>query len=375
MAQKNILIADDEAQTCFCISVALKMKGYTTVIAGNGETALQIIQESAKSSTPIDLLVCDIDMPKISGEDLIDRLNELKIKIPTLVITGYGEKELVVRLMRKECRDFIDKPFEPVEIEKRISLILAQEESALLEKKRLESLAKAGLRTRQMAHDINNVLTGALGYTDLALNSVEDTRATQTYLAKIMNSASRAAEICQDLLAASRCKEPPAFVPTEMNSLTQRAAAILKDVVSQDISLEVETASTPVWCNANAERVQQALLNLGINAGQAMNGGGILFLQCKGTTSESGKVVRLTVKDTGVGIPEKNKKKIFENGFSTRKDGNGIGLHTVKEIVDEHGATIAVSSELKHGTTFTIDFPDLESTETSIERTFDREHS
>jgi signal transduction histidine kinase len=375
MTNKKILIADDENQTCFCISVALKMKGYSTVIADNGEKALQIIEESTQSSEPIDLLVCDIQMPKISGEDLIDRLNELKIKIPTLVITGYGEKDLVVRLMRKGCRDFIDKPFEPVEIEKRISMILAEEESVLLEKKRMESLANVGLKTRQFAHDINNVLAGAQGYADLALDAIDHEDPSFEYLTKILKTTSRAAEICRTLLASSRCKNPPAFVPTEMNSLAQRAAAILRDVVPANISIDVKTDSSPLWCRVNAERVQQALLNLGINAGQAMTNGGHLSLHCVRTTTGNGQVVRLTVADTGCGISNDNLKKIFENGYSTKKDGNGIGLHTVKEIAEEHSGTINVASELGKGTTFTIDFPCKESSPASSERTISHDHA
>jgi signal transduction histidine kinase len=375
MVSKKILIADDEAQTCFCISVALKMKGYTTVIADNGEKALQIIEESTKSSEPIDLLVCDIQMPKISGEDLIDRLNELKIKIPTLVITGYGEKELVVRLLRKGCRDFIDKPFESSEIEERVDMIFAEDSRNALENKRLETLARVGLRTRQLVHDMNNVLAGTLGYTDMALSSVEDTQTTQTYLTKIMKTTSRAAEICQTLLSNSRCPEPPPFVPTEINCLTKLAAAMLKDVVPTNISIETKTEKFPLWCAVNAERVQQALFNLGINAGQAMKDGGHLSLRCESAESKNTQVVRLTVTDTGPGISKENMIKIFENGFSTRKDGNGIGLHTVKEIVEEHGGTIKVDSVLGKGTTFTIDFPVKETIPASSERTIGHEHA
>jgi signal transduction histidine kinase len=375
MANKKILIADDEDQTCFCISVALKMKGYSTVIAHNGQKALQIIEESSISPEPIDLLVCDIQMPEINGEDLIDRLNELKIKIPTLVITGYGEKDLVVRLMRKGCRDFIDKPFEPVEIEKRISLILAEEESVLLEKKRMESLANAGLKTRQFVHDINNVLAGAQGYADMALDAIDNGNPSFEYLTKIVKTTSRAAEICKTLLATSKSKDPPAFVPTEMNSLAQRAAAILKDVVPKNISIEIKTDSTPLWCSVNAERVQQALLNLGINAGQAMKDGGNLALSCKSMEKNGSNIVRITVSDSGCGIPKENLKNIFKDGFSTKKDGNGIGLHTVKEIVEEHGGSIMVASELNKGTTFTIDFLAQEKTESQPnERTFAHEN-
>jgi signal transduction histidine kinase len=368
MPNKKILIADDERQTTFCISLALRMRGYDTVVAEDGEKALQIIRDSQGTSGPIDCLVCDIQMPKVNGEELIDNLNALNIKIPTLVVTGFGEKELVVRLMRKGCRDFIDKPFEPAEIEERVGMIFAEERKNALEKKRIETMAKVGLHARQLVHDMNNVLGGTIGYADMALDLMEKDHPTYSYLTKIFKTASRAAEICKTLLAATRCTETPVRVPTEMNSLTQRVAEIIKDIVPENITIETKTDTTPLWCTVNAERVQQALLNLGINGAQAMPEGGVLAIQCVGGVEKDSHIVTITVSDTGQGIPRNLIDKIFEPGFTTKKGGNGIGLPTVKEIVEEHKGTLRVDSTAGKGTTFTIDLPEREATSASNKR-------
>jgi len=368
MRTKKILIVDDEEPIRHGIALALGMNGYVTVDVDNAEDAVREIEDAKRKGLPFNLMICDIQMPGMTGEELIDRLRSKAIELPFLVITGYGEKALVVRLMRKGCRDFIDKPFEPSEIEKRVDMIFAQDDTRDLERKRTESLAKLGLRTRQLAHDMNNVLAGTLGYADLAQGALEDAQATQTYLTKIVKTTSRAAEICQTLLSASQCKETPAFVPTEMNSLTQRAGVILRDVVAQNIVVETKTDASPLWCSVNAERVQQAILNLGINAAQAMKDGGSLELRCSGTNESGRQIVRLTLSDTGCGIPKEIMNRLFENGFTTRKNGNGIGLHTVKEIVEEHGAEIRVTSEANRGTTFSIDFLQNEAAPISNER-------
>ena len=197
MFPKTILIVDDEAQICFCVSLALKMKGYKTIVATDGESALKIIQEQHESAEPISLMICDIQMPKMTGEELLNKLNELKIKIPTLVITGVGEKEMVVRLMRKGCRDFVDKPFDPAEVESRVALILAEDNQSAIQQRRMETMARLGMRTGQIAHDINNILGGAIGFTELAMDDVGKESQTATYLTKAAKAATRAADLCK----------------------------------------------------------------------------------------------------------------------------------------------------------------------------------
>jgi signal transduction histidine kinase len=375
MNTKKILIADDEKQTSFCISLALRMKGYETVVAENGEKALQIIKENKDTSAPIDLLVCDIQMPKLNGEELIDKLNELNIKVPTLVVTGFGEKELVVRLMRKGCRDFVDKPFEPAEIEERIGLIFAEENKTVLEKKRLETMSRIGVRTRQIIHDMNNVLGGVVGYTEMALEQLDQDDPKRNYIAKISKITSRATEMCKTILSTTSCDDPSSFVSTEINYLTELTAAILKDVIAENVTLETKTDGAPLWCIVNLQRIQQALLNMGINAAQAMPNGGRLTLACSREEENGTQCLRLSVSDTGTGIKREVIDRIFESGYTTKKEGGGIGLTTVKEIVDEHGGTIKVDSVLGKGTTFIIDIPEKQPETSNEKKELRHEHA
>ena len=352
MKKKRILIVDDEAETRKTLMLIMQWHGYEAIAVENGKEALARIT-SSEENPPFDLLICDIQMPGMTGEELVDHLYTNSIEIPFLIITGYGEKDLVVRMMRKGCRDFIDKPFEPAQIEERVEMMFERDKKDALERERLETMAKVGLRTKQVVHDIRNMLGGAMGFTDLALEIVPKDERIHGYLTHIMNATTQAEVICQSLLNATKCSSQE-LVSTEMNTLVQRAGELIKNIIDQKVKIVVKTDNSPKWCKVNAERLQQALLNLAINAVQAMPDGGILSIVC--TTFDDSNI-SIVISDTGMGMTEDMLEKIFEDGFTTKQDGNGIGLVTVKEIVNEHKGTIDVNSELGKGTEFVLKFP------------------
>ncbi len=128
MAPKHILLAEDEQYVRVSLSAILKKSGYEVTTVEDGREALEKIMAARHSSRPVDLLLTDIRMPGISGVELIDELERLNIMIPILVITGYGDKELIINLMRKGCADYIDKPFEPSELLERLPPIFEKTE-------------------------------------------------------------------------------------------------------------------------------------------------------------------------------------------------------------------------------------------------------
>ena len=357
MEKKRILIADDEEQMRFSLSLILSRKGYEVTSVVNGLEALAAITTMRKDGNPFDLLICDIRMPNLDGEGLIQKLRLANILIPTLVITGYGEKDLVVRLMRLGCRDFIDKPFEAQELEKRVDLILMQDANDSIEKKKTESLAKVGDRARQIVHDLNNVLSGTMGYADLAIDRLDPNHPSHTYVSKIMKSTSRASDICQGIISATTSTFAPTLNVAEMNNLVMLVGEVLRDTTSSNITIEIKVPSTPFWCSVDAKRIQQALLNLGMNAADAMDGAGHLVIENDLVEYQGKQALRMTVSDNGCGIREELKQKIFEKGFSTKVKGSGMGLLIVKEIVLEHNGEITVESKEGYGTTFTILIP------------------
>jgi|Deesub1362A_J573_1020465.scaffolds.fasta_scaffold00073_24 DNA-binding NtrC family response regulator len=125
---KHILVIDDEPHFRFAASVALRRAGYRTSEAEDGREALQRILEAQRKGEVFDLLVVDVQMPVMSGIELLDELNRNGISIPVFAVSGYGDKAMVVELMRRGCSEFLDKPFEPEEMVKRVDTILQKME-------------------------------------------------------------------------------------------------------------------------------------------------------------------------------------------------------------------------------------------------------
>lgn len=110
-SKSHILIAEDEEQLLSSMEIALRRTGFTVSKAKNGSEALSIIKKCYANDIPIDLLVTDIQMPEMNGEELVNTIRCLDTSLPILVITGFGDKDLVVRLLRTGCTDYLDKPF------------------------------------------------------------------------------------------------------------------------------------------------------------------------------------------------------------------------------------------------------------------------
>ena len=124
MDKKHILVADDEQNTLLTMQFILEVADYRVTTAENGQEALDRILEAKSSINPIDLLITDIQMPGLTGLELIDVLKRQEMDIPVLVITGHGNRELVMELTRKGCNECLDKPIDDEELVERVAIIL-----------------------------------------------------------------------------------------------------------------------------------------------------------------------------------------------------------------------------------------------------------
>mgnify|MGYP001396240688 CR=1 FL=1 len=128
MTSPQILIAEDEKHTRLALHLVLRQAGFSVILAANGRDAYEKIRQQ-QGSHPIRLLITDFKMPELDGLSLIDKLQDAGISIPIMVITGYGNKELLRQLHKRGCASYIDKPFDPTEVLNRIACTLSQAEA------------------------------------------------------------------------------------------------------------------------------------------------------------------------------------------------------------------------------------------------------
>jgi len=124
MAKEHILVVDDEQNMRNTLAFILETANYHVTTAAEGRSALEEILAAREGDHPVDLLITDMRLPGLTGLQLIDELNYLKIKIPVLVITAYGDRSLLLELERTGCADYLDKPFDYKELVRRVDLLM-----------------------------------------------------------------------------------------------------------------------------------------------------------------------------------------------------------------------------------------------------------
>jgi two-component system cell cycle sensor histidine kinase/response regulator CckA len=219
-----------------------------------------------------------------------------------------------------------------------------------------------------LAHDFNNLLGVILGYCEILEEQPDLPGPTRTMIVEIHNAGASAKNLTQRLLAFSRRQvlEPVAL---DLNETVRRMQIMLNRLIGDDVALTSTLCPDLGTINADPSQVEQVLMNLVINARDAMPRGGRISVVTANVEideaharqppfSGPGQYVRLTVSDTGTGMDAETQSHIFEPFFSTKAPGRGtgLGLSTVFGIVNQSGGAIAVYSELNHGTTFKIYF-------------------
>jgi signal transduction histidine kinase len=245
-----------------------------------------------------------------------------------------------------------------------ISAMQAQLDAVKAQLTETQRLATIGTIAAVIAHEFNNLLTPVVSYSQFALQSAEgekpDMDLVRKALSKTFQASTKAGKICTSMLALARGHS--IFGEVVVQQLVDEVLLVLaRDPQKDGIALRVQI-QPDLRVQGDPVQLEQVLLNLLINARQAMLGkGGSLTV--KASRSDDGEV-RIQVIDTGAGIPEKLLPKIFQPFFTTKgtarpgeSKGTGLGLAICKEIVEHHKGHIEVQSELGKGTTFTIILP------------------
>ena len=252
--------------------------------------------------------------------------------------------------------------------QKRTEQERAQLEHQLQHSQRMDSI---GRLAGAVAHDFNNLLTVINGYSEVALSDTQGNDPVRRSLVQIQKAGRRAAELTQQLLTFSK-KQITQPVPLNLNTVLGESETMFRRLLGEDIHLVAAPSPTIGLTLADPGQMHQVLMNLVVNARDAMPHGGTLTIATRDAAIEGeppglvgeiqpGSYVVLSVSDTGVGMSPETRQHIFEPFFSTKgRAGTGLGLATVYGIVRQNQGGISVASVPAEGTTFTIYLPHTE---------------
>ena len=234
-----------------------------------------------------------------------------------------------------------------------------------------QKMEAIGMLAGGVAHDFNNILTAIVGNANLLQLNLAKNDPGQEHVDQILASAERAENLIQSLLALGK-KQMFSLKPTNPNELVGRMEKLLKALVNDTVELRIRTNSTSPSVMADSGQIERVIINLVVNARDAMPRGGVVTVhagvadvdaefQSTHGFGEAGKYAVITVEDTGIGIDDETRSKIFEPFFTTKSPdkGTGFGLSIAYEIVKQHNGYIIASSTPGKGTTFMIYLPAL----------------
>jgi PAS domain S-box-containing protein len=252
-----------------------------------------------------------------------------------------------------------------------IQSIERAEENAQLQKQFLhaQKMEVVGRLAGGIAHDFNNLLTIIIGCCNFILSDLEPNHPACRDAEQILQAGRRAADLVGNLLAFSRKQflQPKVL---DLNLLIQDASKLLRRLLGEDIKLIIQLGDKPAYIKADVTQIEQIILNLAVNARDAMPRGGILTIAAENVDldqdfvkshpgSRMGSCIRLSVRDTGIGMHDDVKANIFEPFFTTKEEGKGtgLGLSTVEGIVKQNEGYIGVESAPGCGSVFRIYLP------------------
>jgi len=353
----GLAVVDAETmKIVLCNEHAAQTYGFDSVEAAIGVNPLDYIHPDDKERV-LRIIVQDM------FEKDLRQINEFRM------ITNDGEERWIsavgtrIKYQGKlaglaSFRDITDRKRAEEETEK----IAAQ----LLQAQKMEAI---GSLAGGIAHDFNNLITTIQGYAHMAMMEIEEADALYLYLKRIDAASSRAAKLTRQLLLFSR-KNPMEVTSLNINETVEDLLNMLKRLIGEDIAINTYLEPDIFTVRADAGNIEQVIMNLAVNARDAMPEGGKLTITTENVTlseeqcttipeAQPGKYACLSVADTGVGIEKEIIEYIFEPFFSTKEpgEGTGLGLSVVYGIAKQHGGWINVYSEPGQGSTFKLYLP------------------
>lgn len=331
-----------------------------------------------------DIILSDYSMPQFSGIRAMELLGKSGLPIPFILISGTVGEHVAVEAMKKGVTDYLLKDRIArlgAAVRRAMQEIKERDERWRLEAKFIEAqkMEVLGQLASGVAHDFNNILAIIMGYSDLIISKLDRENPLQKYLGEIRHASERAVGLTRQLLVFSR-KEVVNSVVLDLNEVVESLDKMLRRLIDENIEMRIVYEKHLGRIKADSGYIGQVLMNLVVNARDAMPNGGNLTISTwnvafpeviagSGPTglpakalAKEGDFVVLSVKDTGTGMTAEVKEHLFEAFYTTKLQGKGtgLGLATCQTIMQLSGGYIDVLSQEGKGTTFNMYFPQVD---------------
>jgi signal transduction histidine kinase len=374
----RILIVDDLQVNITLLERTLRGAGYESI--SSTRDPHQVCELHRKNRYALILL--DLEMPGMDGFQVMEAMKALESGsyLPVLVITAQPQHKL--RALKSGARDFVSKPVDLTEVLMRVHNLVEvhllnlaaearteQAEGRFIEAQKMDAL---GQLATGVAHDFNNIIAIVMGYSEMAMEKLGPGNDLIGDLETIRAACERAAGLTRQLLIFSR-KQEVRLVILDLNDVLKDMRNMLPRLVDENIEMTMLPGNLSGRIKADTGYVGQVLMNLVVNARDAMPNGGRLAIATGNATldenwagahpgAKSGQYIFLSVSDTGTGMTDEVKARMFEPLFTTKPkgQGTGLGLATCQTIVQQAGGYIEVQSEIGKGSTFKAYFPRVE---------------
>ena len=322
----------------------------------------------------INIIFSDFTLPQFSTMRALELLQESKLDVPFVIVSGTIGEERAVESLKAGATDYVLKNnlsrLVPV-VKRALREIQERAERRRVEAQFIESqkMEVIGQLASGVAHDFNNILGVIIGYSELAVQELDPEVTAKKYVEEIRHAADRAVALTRQLLVFSR-KQTVQMTVLDLDEVVNDLDKMLRRLIDENIQLTIVPEKKTGRIKADSGQVGQVLMNLVVNARDAMPLGGKLTIETGNVTLDdnfawmhagvtAGNYVVLAVTDTGSGMSNEVKARLFEAFFTTKPKGKGtgLGLATCMTIVKQCGGCIEVQSELGKGTTFKIYFP------------------
>ncbi len=376
--KKRILLVDDESFTLHTLRRMLMEFRHEWDVQEQSDpfAALEMLK-----TEPFDAAVVDVMMPGLNGLDLLKELqaDPLGSRVQVIILTGLEDQDLKRQALDLGATDLLNKPIErenliarlrnAIRIKDYADELLQANEDLQVQLIQSQKVELVGVLSAGVVHDLKNIMSIIGGYSYILSTLAADNQEILDPLSKIKDAVSNASKVMLQILSFSK-PEQASREQTNLSELIEHNMPLFKPLLTKGVKVHWLKPERDLIISGVEGQLTQVLMNLIINAGQAMEHRGELMVEAGEARLDDGQIERLrlhserdyaviSITDTGPGMDEETAANIFQPHFTTKgaKGGFGLGLMVVKWIVENNQGAIEVDSQIGRGTTFRLYFP------------------